>query len=77
MGVVGGVGIVNFGLGRSEVGAVAAEALREEGPGLRVVGDNGLSSGVDEFPAGECSMAENASQKSITKNLNTIIMHLQ
>lgn len=57
-GVVGGVSMVSLGLGRSEVnvGSVADE-LREEGPGLRVVAEEGLSFRVDEFPVGEGSMA--------------------
>lgn len=59
-GVVGGVGMVSLGLGRSEVGAVVVEdELVEERPGLRVEGDEGLSFGVAGFPVSDDSMAEN------------------
>lgn len=58
-GVVGGVSMVSLGLGLSEVDVVAvADEPREEGSGLRVVGEEGLSFRVDEFPVGEGSMAE-------------------
>lgn len=54
-GVAGGVGIVS--LGRFEVDVVAVtEELREEGPGLSVVGDEELGFGVDEFPVGSMAL---------------------
>lgn len=62
VGVAGGVGMVSLGLGRSEVGvALVAGELdeEEEGPALRVAGDNGLGFGVDELPVSEGSMAGN------------------
>lgn len=57
-GVAGAVGMVSLGLGRSEVGVVVvADELDEEGPALRVAGDNGLGFGVDELPVSDGSMA--------------------
>lgn len=67
-GVVGGIGMVSLGLGRSEVGAVVVEdELEEEGPGLRVEGDEGLGFGVAGLPVSDGSMAENRINKSVKK----------
>lgn len=61
-----GAGMASLGLGRSEVdGVVEEDELREEGPGLKVAGEESLSSGADMFPVGDGSMAENTSGKSI------------
>lgn len=57
-GVVGGVGMVSLGLGRSEVGFVVVEdELEEDSPGLRVEGAEGLGFGVAELPVSDGSMA--------------------
>lgn len=58
-GVAGGVGIVSFGFGQCEFVVVElTDELREEGPGLRVVGDEGSSLEADELAVSEGSMAE-------------------
>lgn len=56
-GVVGGVGMVSLGLGRSEVGvAVIDDEVEEEEPGLRVEGAEGLGFGGTGFPVGDGSI---------------------
>lgn len=62
-GVVGGVGMVSLGLGRSEVGAaVVDDEVEEEGPGLRVEGDEGLGFGAAGLLPSDGSMAEKSHQ---------------
>lgn len=58
MGVVGGVGIESLGLGQFDCVVVeVTDELREGGPGLRVVGDEGSSLETDELAVREGSMA--------------------
>lgn len=68
-GVVGGVGMVSLGLGRSVVGAVVVEdKMEEERPGLRVEGGEGLGFGAAELPVIDGSMAEKGQQISQEEN---------
>ncbi|KAG7230339.1 hypothetical protein INR49_024443 [Caranx melampygus] len=70
-GVAGAVGMVSLGLGLSEAGVVVvADELDEEGPALRVAGDNGLGFGVDELPeksaSGSLSYGRSNSKHTLT-----------
>lgn len=57
-GVVGGIGMVILGLGWSEVCVVEVEGkLEDEGPGLRVEGEEGLGFAVAGLPVRDGSMA--------------------
>lgn len=69
-GVVGGVGMVSLGLGRSEFGASGKEEddeLDKEGSGVRVEEDEGLGFGVAGLPISDGSIAEKHIGKQISK----------
>lgn len=67
-GVVGGVGMVSLGLGRSEVSVVVVvDELEVERLGLRVKGDEGFGFGAAALPLGDGSMAENHTREQISE----------
>lgn len=73
-GVVGGVGTVILGLVWSEVCVVAVEdKLEDEGPGLRVEGEEGLGFAVAGLTVRDVSMAEKCTrQRKLTERFHSI-----